>query len=50
MYMWYITVVLIHIYLIINDGSAGKNLSAMKETQNTWVPALGPEDSLEEET
>ena len=49
MYMWYITVVLIHIYLIFNDGSAGKNLPAMQETQDTWVQALGPEDALEEE-
>ena len=28
-------------------GSAAKNLSAMQETQETWVPSLSQEDPLE---
>ena len=30
------------------SGSAVKNLSAMQETQATWVRSLGQEDPLEE--
>jgi len=30
-------------------GSVVKNLPAMQETQETWVPSLGGEDPLEEE-
>ena len=32
------------------DGSAGKNLPAVQETQEMWVLSLGGEDPLEEET
>ena len=31
------------------DGVVVKNLSAMLETQETWVRSLGQEDPLEEE-
>ena len=31
------------------SGSVVKNLPAMQETQETWVPSLGKEDHLEEE-
>ena len=31
------------------DGLAVKSPPAMQETQETWVPSLGQEDSLEEE-
>ena len=30
-------------------GSAGKNLPAMQELQQTWVRSLGQEDPLEED-
>ena len=30
------------------DGFMAKNLPAMQETQEMWVPSLGREDSLEE--
>ena len=29
------------------NGSAVKNLTAMQETQETWVPSLSQEDPLE---
>ena len=32
-----------------SSGSAVKNLSAMPEPQETWVPSLSREDPLEEE-
>ena len=31
------------------SGSAVKNLPAVQQTQETWVPSLGQEDPLEEE-
>ena len=31
------------------NGSSGKNLSAMQETQEMWVQSLGQEDPLEKE-
>ena len=31
------------------DGSVGKYLPAVQETQETWVRSLGQEDPLEEE-
>ena len=35
---------------IVRDGSVGKDLSIMQETQEMWVRSPGWEDPLEEET
>ena len=32
-----------------SSGSVVKNLPAMKELQETWLPSLGREDPLEED-
>ena len=35
-------------YLGFSGGSVVKNLPAVKELQETWLPSLGREDPLEE--